>query len=53
MPSGMDYKRKTNGNGIINISMNVKDDILNCKICDNGIGRAAVIKEETNTGKNH
>lgn len=42
---------KTNGNGMISISMKVKDDILHCKICDNGIGRSAVIKEETDTAK--
>jgi hypothetical protein len=39
---------KANGNGAINININLQGDILHCKICDNGIGRAAaIIKEET------
>ena len=38
---------------ITQIFMNVTDDILHCKICDNGVGRSAVIKEETDTQKNH
>ncbi|HXL58466.1 MAG TPA: histidine kinase, partial [Chitinophagaceae bacterium] len=43
---------KNDSNGKININMNVRDDILYCNICDNGIGRAAsIIKEETETGK--
>jgi len=43
---------KNHGNGKISVSMNVQDDILYCKICDNGIGRAAtIIKEKTKTGK--
>jgi LytS/YehU family sensor histidine kinase len=32
---------KNDGNGKINIDMNVRDDILYCKVCDNGVGRAA------------
>ena len=42
---------KTNGDGIITISMNVRDDILHCKICDNGIGRTNASKQKTETGK--
>ncbi len=43
----------TNNGGRISIDMNVENDILHCKICDNGIGRAkgTVMKENTETGK--
>jgi len=30
---------KNNGNGKIDISVSLQDNILHCKICDNGIGR--------------
>ena len=52
MLSGMDWTNKNDGNGKINIEMNVQDDILYCKIRDNGIGRtASAAKEEIESGK--
>jgi tetratricopeptide (TPR) repeat protein len=42
-----------NGNGKININMNLQNDILHCEISDNGIGRtkSTVIRENTEIGK--
>ena len=38
-------------NGVITINMNIKDDILHCKICDNGVGRSTLIKAEKDKEK--
>ena len=37
---------KAHNNGKINISMHVRDNLLHCKIFDNGIGRAAIATKE-------
>jgi len=42
---------KTNGNRIINISMNARDDVLKCKVCDNGIGRSVTINQQIDKEK--
>ena len=43
---------KNDGNGKISIDMRIKDNILQCAICDNGIGRSAsVIKKEKDVTK--
>jgi tetratricopeptide (TPR) repeat protein len=43
---------RNDGNGKISINMNVLDSVLYCKICDNGIGRAAATaKEQMNSDK--
>jgi hypothetical protein len=43
----------TNNGGRISIDVNMENDLLHCKICDNGIGRvkANVFKQNTEIGK--
>ncbi len=43
---------KNDGNGKISIDMHIQNNILQCAVCDNGIGRlASVIKEEKDVTK--
>ncbi|MEZ5083207.1 MAG: histidine kinase [Bacteroidales bacterium] len=41
------------GNGFVNININLEDNFLVCKVEDNGIGRAASMEMQKEKNKNH